>query len=74
MSGGTALDSVKGLIVEKGRIDFAEFMETALYHPRCGYYTAAGEEGVSVWGPGGDYFTSLDVSPVFAVTVAKAIR
>ncbi len=47
---------------------FREFMETALYRPDGGYYT-----GVERWGPQGDYYTSVDVSPLFARAVAKQI-
>ncbi len=53
-------------IKENGPITFAEYMEAVLYGPR-GYYTFA--EGP--WGEGGDYITSLDVSPVFARMLAK---
>lgn len=56
-------------ISENGPIPFAEFMETALYAPGAGYYTS----GRSTWGPGGDYMTSLDVSPVFARAMARQL-
>ena len=37
----TADDLVRAAIAEKGRITFAEYMETALYAPGVGYYTAS---------------------------------
>lgn len=57
-------------IAEKGPITFAEFMDVALYWPDGGYYTSPD----SRWGGGGDYITSLDVSPVFAKVLAKQIN
>ncbi len=56
-------------IESKGRITFAEFMEVALYFEDGGYYTA--KEGR--WGEGGDYITSIDVSPVFSRVMGVAI-
>ncbi|HUZ76461.1 MAG TPA: SAM-dependent methyltransferase [Chloroflexota bacterium] len=53
-----------------GRITFRDFMELALYHPRLGYYQAAGEK----IGPGGDYLTSPLVSPLFGQTIAHFAR
>ncbi len=51
---------------------FARFMEQALYHPEFGYYTrptdAAGEDRI---GWSGDYFTSVDVHPVFARVLVR---
>lgn len=64
----------RDLIVERieaaGPVTFAEFMETALYCPGLGYYTSGGP----VWGADGDYITSLDVSPAFALMMAKQAR
>ncbi|MBW7957723.1 MAG: SAM-dependent methyltransferase [Deltaproteobacteria bacterium] len=57
-------------IREKGPITFARFMEMALYLPGKGYY--ASDRGT--WGPEGDYITSIDVSPVFARTLAKGLE
>ena len=45
-----------------GRIRFRDFMALCLYHPEHGYYmqneTRTGKEG--------DFFTSADLSPLFA--------
>jgi len=56
-------------IDEKGRITFAEFMEVALYFEDGGYYTSS----KGTWGEGGDYITSLDVSPVFSRVMAVSV-
>ncbi len=40
MSVTTAGELIRAAIAEKGRITFAEYMETALYAPGLGYYTA----------------------------------
>ena len=67
--GSAAKDLVIRLIAEKGPLPFSSFMEAALYSPEGGYYTSGGE----TWGPRGDYITSLDVSPVFARTLARQV-
>ena len=46
---------------------FERYMQLCLYHPEFGYYMQHGERT----GTGGDYFTSADLSPVFARLVAK---
>lgn len=48
-----------------GPITFAEYMETCLYHPEHGYYAKADQQ------PRRDYFTSVDVSPVFGRLLAR---
>lgn len=71
-----------------GPMTFARFMERALYHPKFGYYTRATEPeestgpnriGQSRIGPNrigwdGDYYTSFDVHPILAQTLARQIR
>ncbi len=64
------LNEIKRRIRETGPITFAEYMGLALYHPQGGYYTS----GNAVWGKDGDYYTSLDVTPVFAGLIAKQIN
>lgn len=53
---------IKQKIASIGHITFADFMESALYHPEYGYYTsprfALGKEG--------DFTTAPEISPVFA--------
>ncbi|MEE9615002.1 MAG: SAM-dependent methyltransferase [Thermodesulfobacteriota bacterium] len=50
-------------------------MDLALYQPGGGYYTSSTDRwgGGRGGGGGGDYITNLDISPVFAVTIAKEV-
>jgi SAM-dependent MidA family methyltransferase len=48
-----------------GPIPFAEFMRECLYHPAHGYYSRAGP------GRFGDYYTSVDVHPIFGRLLAR---
>lgn len=52
---------------------FARFMELALYHPVHGYYTSR-EHAAERIGFFGDYYTSPDVHPVLAQTLARQIH
>lgn len=52
-----------------GPIPFSRFMELALYAPELGYYTG----GRTKIGKDGDFYTSLDVHPVFGQLVAAQI-
>ena len=49
------------LIRERGPVTVAAFMELALYHPEYGYYSRAAQRS----GRAGDFFTSVDVGPLF---------
>jgi SAM-dependent MidA family methyltransferase len=49
------------LIRERGPLTVAAFMELALYEPEIGYYARAGQRS----GRAGDFFTSVDVGPLF---------
>ena len=60
-----AESEVRRRIEERGAITFAEFMDLALYWPRGGYYSSGDPIG-----PGGDYYTSPQVHPVFATLLA----
>jgi SAM-dependent MidA family methyltransferase len=53
-------------IRERGSITVAEFMELALYHPEHGYYATAPQRS----GKHGDFFTSVDVGPLFGELIA----
>ncbi len=44
----------------------AEFIDLALYHPELGYYATAPQRS----GRGGDFFTSVDVGPLFGQLLA----
>jgi len=50
-----------------GPISFAEFMELSLYHPELGYYARTAQKT----GRAGDFFTSVDVGPIFGELLAK---
>src|SRR5687768_4285309 len=50
-----------------GAISFAEFMDISLYHPELGYYARAAQKT----GRAGDFFTSVDVGPIFGELLAK---
>jgi SAM-dependent MidA family methyltransferase len=48
-----------------GPITFAEYMEACLYHPEHGYYAKPKQDARR------DYFTSVDVSPLFGRLIAR---
>ncbi len=50
-------------------IDFAHYMEMALYAPGLGYYTA----GATKFGAEGDFVTAPEISPLFGRTLALQI-
>ena len=52
-----------------GPITVADFMELALYHPEHGYYASASRRS----GRHGDFFTSVDVGPLFGQLLAVQI-
>jgi SAM-dependent MidA family methyltransferase len=49
------------IIRERGPLTVAAFMELALYDPEFGYYARASQRT----GRAGDFFTSVDVGPIF---------
>lgn len=48
-------------------IDFAHYMELALYAPGLGYYSG----GAKKFGHGGDFVTAPEISPLFAQCLAR---
>ncbi len=56
-------------IRERGPLTFAQFMEIALYDPQVGYYSRATRRS----GQTGDFYTSVDVSPLFGEMLAEQI-
>ena len=52
-----------------GALDFARYMELALYAPGLGYYSA----GSVKFGAAGDFVTAPELGPVFARCLARAI-
>jgi SAM-dependent MidA family methyltransferase len=64
------LMQIEQVIAEAGGwIDFAHFMQLALYTPQLGYYTA----GSPKFGVSGDFVTAPEISPLFAQTVAQQV-
>ena len=56
-----------------GWIDFATFMQMALYTPGLGYYSGGAKKfGDTVKG-GGDFVTAPEISPLFAKTLARQV-
>jgi SAM-dependent MidA family methyltransferase len=52
-----------------GWIDFASYMQLALYAPGLGYYSG----GAKKFGQSGDFVTAPEISPLFAQTLARQI-
>jgi SAM-dependent MidA family methyltransferase len=63
----TLRELIADRIGTSGPISFAEFMEISLYHPELGYYARAAQKT----GRAGDFFTSVDVGPIFGELLAK---
>jgi len=61
--------SLSRLIAERGPVTVAAFMDLALYHPEFGYYARADRRS----GRAGDFFTSVDVGPLFGELLAIQI-
>jgi SAM-dependent MidA family methyltransferase len=61
----SAYEEIRRRIRAKGRITFAEFMETALYWPLGGYYTSGNPTGAR-----GDFYTSPGAHPAFGALLA----
>ena len=60
---------IADIVRERGPITVAAFMELALYHPEFGYYARAARRS----GRAGDFFTSVDVGPLFGELLAVQI-
>jgi SAM-dependent MidA family methyltransferase len=52
---------IADIVRERGQLTVAAFMDLALYHPELGYYARAARRS----GRAGDFFTSVDVGPLF---------
>jgi SAM-dependent MidA family methyltransferase len=63
------VDKLVARIKREGPLSFADFMEAALYDPDFGYYMTPGPR----IGREGDYYTSLDVHPIFAKSLGRQI-
>jgi SAM-dependent MidA family methyltransferase len=55
-------------IAAKGPITFAEYMEACLYHPEHGYYSSVKRTRFA------DYYTSVDVHPIFGRLLARQLE
>lgn len=64
------LEELRSKIEEKGMITFAVFMDTALYHPKYGYYTSTKTR----IGKEGDYYTSTDVHTAFGTCIMRQLE
>ena len=53
-----------------GWIDFAHYMQLALYAPGLGYYSA----GLQKFGEQGDFITAPEVSPLFGRSLARPLQ
>ncbi|MBI5462758.1 MAG: SAM-dependent methyltransferase [Gammaproteobacteria bacterium] len=63
------LEHIRAAIATAGGwIDFAQYMELALYAPGLGYYSA----GARKFGAGGDFVTAPEVSSLFSRCVARS--
>jgi SAM-dependent MidA family methyltransferase len=67
----TASTALHKLLIENihagGPITFADYMETCLYHPEFGYYSGSLERRRA------DYYTSVDMSPIFGRLIARQL-
>ncbi len=69
--GTRLLDHIRAEIAAAGgALSFARFMELALYAPGLGYYRA----GTRKFGPGGDFVTAPELSPLFSRCLARQCR
>lgn len=64
LSASAALsDTIRARIEAAGGwMDFADYMQAALYEPRLGYYSG----GATKFGPAGDFTTAPEISPLFS--------
>ena len=69
MNGSATAESLTDVVRERGRLTVASFMDLALYDPRFGYYARADRRS----GRTGDFFTSVDVGPLFGELLAVQI-
>lgn len=61
-------ERLRARIRREGAIRFRDWMETALYDERGGYYA---RRDIERWGRAGDYRTAPERSPLFAATFAR---
>jgi SAM-dependent MidA family methyltransferase len=61
--------TIADIIAERGPVTVAAFMDLALYDPALGYYARAPRRS----GRAGDFFTSVDVGPLFGELLALQV-
>lgn len=61
---------IRAKITHNGPIPFSEYMETVLYEPGLGYYSA----GLQKFGEGGDFVTAPQLGNVFARCLAAQVE
>ena len=54
-----------------GWINFAEYMQMALYTPNLGYYSGGSQKFGSIKNGGGDFVTAPEITPLFAQVLAR---
>lgn len=54
-----------------GWINFAEYMQMALYTPNLGYYSGGSQKFGNLKNGGGDFVTAPEMTPLFAQTLAR---
>lgn len=62
---------IRERIQREGAISFADYMQMALYEPGCGYYVSGAQK--MGW-EGRDYFTSSDLSTLFAACMGRQLQ
>ena len=65
----TLREVIRERIRTEGPLPFAAYAELALYHPELGYYARADRRS----GRAGDFFTSVDLGPVFGSLLASQL-
>ena len=65
----TLREVIRERIRAAGPLPFAAYAELALYHPDLGYYTRADRRS----GRAGDFFTSVDLGPLFGALLASQL-
>ena len=65
----TLREVIRERIRTKGPLPFAAYVELALYHSELGYYARADRRS----GRAGDFFTSVDLGPLFGALLASQL-
>jgi len=70
----TAMESeLIKLITLRGPITIAEYMRQVLTHPKFGYYSTQEKEDTKIFGAGGSFTTSPEISQLFGESIAVFI-